>query len=301
MLTGFAKRRLAVTGLMLPVAMVAVAACTSSGSSSSSTTSTASSSGSATSTENKALAQKYPGCARHLHDGYGAKTMKMSNLRGIVYGEISLLCDQSGATMYNTTGMNNPSNPAQPSSPADSAPLVLWNGFSEGTVAMDYEVPNGFKNGPRFWVNDWIQLPVGPTLNFNGLYARWFAYPNYPPGVQKAGITANAYKSNAIQRNSLMGFDAGKSIYVLVDTNNVAWVMQAASQQVDPTETIQSLGTLSSKLSLPSGWKYQVIPLTKELQIKAVNGTANVTTDSQGNTYDQCFSTACSYNPLTGK
>jgi hypothetical protein len=197
--------------------------------------------------------------------------------------------------MYNTTGLNNQANPN------DTAPALLWNSFSEGTVALDYEVPGAFKNGPRFWVNDWINLPVGPELSFNGLNARWFAYPNYPPGIQKLGITANAYHSNDIARNSTMGFDAGKSVYVLIDPSNNVYVMQAASQQVNPNETIQSLATLGSTLSLPQGWKYQVIPLTKELQISAVNGTAKVTTDSEGNSYDECFETACSYNPVTGQ
>ncbi len=277
-----AKGWLSVTGVLLLIAMVTAACTSSSPSSSSSSTPTTTSSASATSSENKALAEKYPGCAVHLHDGDTAKTMQLTNLRGIRYGEVSLLCDQTGASMYNTTGLNNQANPN------DSAPALLWNSFSEGTVALDYSVPNGFKNGPRFWVNDWIKLPVGPELNFNGLNARWFAYPNYPPGVQKLGVTANAYHTNNITRNSVMGFDAGKSVYVLVDPNNNVYVMQAASQQVNPNETIQSLNTLGSTLSLPSGWKYEVIPpLKKELTISAVNGTAKVTIDDQGNAYDQ--------------
>jgi hypothetical protein len=290
-----AKRWLSVTGVLLLIVMVTAACSSSPHNSSSSSTPTTTSSASATPTENKALAEKYPGCAVHLHDGDTAKTMQMTNLRGIRYGEVSLLCGQAGASMYNTTGLNNKANPD------DSAPALLWNSFSEATVAQDYNVPNAFKNGPRFWVNDWIKLPVGPELDFNGLNARWFAYPNYPPGVQKLGITANAYHSNDIARNSVMSFDAGKSVYVLVDPNNNAYVMQAASKQVNPNETIQSLNTLSSKLSLPGGWKYEVIPLKKALTINAVNGTAKVTTDDQGNTYDECFETACSYNPLTGK
>jgi hypothetical protein len=198
--------------------------------------------------------------------------------------------------VYNTTGFNNKANPN------DSAPADVWGSFSEATVAQDYEVPNGFKNGPRFWVNDWINIRIGTLLDFNGLKARWFAYPNYPPGVQDVGVTANAYHTNDIQRDSSMGFSAGKSVYVLVDPDNNVYVMQAASQQVNPNETIQSLGTLGSKLSLPDGWKYQVLPpLTKELTITAVGGTAKVVIDDQGNAYDQCFETACNYNPLTGK
>jgi hypothetical protein len=258
-------------------------------------TPTAASSASTTRSGDKVLDAKYPGCAQHMHDGDTAQPMQMTNLRGVRYGEISLLCAQAGATMYNTTGLNNQANPA------DSAPAALWNGVTQDGVAQEYKVPNAFKNGPRFWVNDWINLPVGPELDFNGLKARWFAYPNYPPDVQNLGITANKYHTNDIERNSTMGFAAGQSVYVLVDSNNVPYIMQAGSSQVNANETIQSLPTLGSTLSLPSGWKYQVIPLQKELTIQAVNGTAKVTTDDQGNSYDQCFETACSYNPLTGQ
>ena len=265
---------------------------TTTGPSTTSTTTTASAT--ATPTINPTLLSKYPGC-NHLHDGATATTTKMSNLRGIIYGEISLLCGQAGATMYNTTGLNNQANPN------DSAPLLLWNSFSQGTVMLDYEVPGALKNGPRFWVNDWINLPVGPELSFNGLNARWFAYPNYPPGVQKIGVTANAYHTNDISRNSSMGFSSGQSVYILTDPSNNVYVMQAGSQEVNPNESIQSLDTLGSTLTPPQGWKYQVIKLTKELQINAVNGTAKVTIDDQGNAYDQCFETACSYNPVTGQ
>ena len=295
----FMKPALAGTGMLLLVAVAATACSNSStGSSSSSTSSAAapsSSSGSASAATGKAFAKKYPGCAVHMKDGKNAKQTKLSNLRGVQYGEISLLCGKSGAAMYNTTELNDQGTSGI------SAPLLLWNGFSEETVAIDYEVPGGFKNGPRFWVNDWIRLPIGPTLYFNGLEARWYAYPNYPPGVQDLGVTANAYDTNKVQRDSTMGFAANQDIYVLIDPDGNVNVMQAGSQQINPKENIGSLDKLGQKLSPPSGWKYKVISLTKELVIKAVNGTAEVTIDDQGNAYDVCFKDACSYNPLTGK
>jgi hypothetical protein len=77
--------------------------------------------------------------------------------------------------------------------------------------------------------------------------------------------------------------------------------MQAGSVQVNPNETIQSLASLGSVLQLPSGRTYQVVTLQKELTVQAVNGTAKVTGDDQGNSYDQCFQNACSFNSLTGQ
>ena len=126
--TCFAKiRRLAVPGVLLLVA-VGAAACTSGSSPSSSPSSappTSSSSASASPSDGKAMAAKYPGCVTHMKDGANAKTTKMTNLRGVRYGEVSLLCGQSGASMYNTTGLNNKANPN------DSAPADLWGSFSQ--------------------------------------------------------------------------------------------------------------------------------------------------------------------------
>lgn len=290
-----AKGRAAVVGVLLFATVAAAGCARESSSSSSSVTGAAAVADSASSMRNRVMASTYPGCAEHLNDGDNARSIEMTDLRGVVYGEISLLCGQDGASMYNTTGLNDEATPD------DSAPASVWNSISEDTVAREYRVPGAFKSGPRFWVNDWMNLPVGRELSFNGLKARWFAYPDYPPDVRRRGITAHAYHGNDIWRDSVMGFSSGTSVYVLVDPNNTPWVMQAASRQVNPDTTLQSLGTLGSRLSLPSGWQYKVIQLNKDLIIQAVNGTAKVTTDDQGNTYDMCFDTACSHNPLTGQ
>jgi len=255
------------------------------------------------STVNSAVAKKYPGCTDHMNDGNNAPKKKITNLRGVEYGEISLICGNGVATMYKSTYMNSPNNPAVPvANTQETAPLPLWNSSSEDSLALEYDAPSVLKNGPRFWVNDWVNLPIGPTLYFNGIYARWFAYPHYPPGVTKAGVAGNPYSPNKIERNSIMGFNAGQPIFVLVN-NNTPYVMQAASMQINPNESIKSLQTLGkgNKLDLPSGWSYKVITLKKPLTLQAVNGAAIVTTDKQGNTYDKCFKDACSYNPLTGK
>ncbi|MFF4583875.1 hypothetical protein ACFY15_36900 [Streptomyces sp. NPDC001373] len=47
-----------------------------------------------------------------------------TNVRGVKYGEISLVCGPGVATMYNTTSMNNPENPGVPNpNTPDSEPF----------------------------------------------------------------------------------------------------------------------------------------------------------------------------------
>jgi hypothetical protein len=299
---GLAKPGLAVTSVLL-VAMGSAACATG-------TAASASRAGiaAATPSPKPTVANKFPGCKAHLNDGANAKTKKFTKARGTEYGEISLICGPGVATMYNTTYMNNSKHPGSPDPHTpQSAPLVFWNSFSQDSLALDYSVPSVLKNGPRFWVNDWITLPVGPTLYFSGIYARWFAYPAYPAGISKIfGNPKGAYKKTTIARKSVFGFNAGTSIFVLVDPKNGPYVMQAGSSQFKAGENINTLMQpgFAGTLHLPSGWKYKVIKITKPLSVQAVGGKATVTTDYWANTYDSCTSpstAACSYNPLTGK
>lgn len=295
-----AKARLAMTGiLVLAAAAIVTTGC---GSSSSSSSSSDASSSSTTTSENQAFAQKYPGCATHLKDGDNAPRMTFTDLRGVRYGEISLLCGKSGATMYNTSGLNNAADPK------DTAPADLWNGVSESEEATHYQVPSVWKNGPRGWTVDKINLPVSKEpLDFNGLKARWFAYPEYPPTpvLKNQKLNAkNAFKPNTIQRASKIYFSKGEQVFTLKDPDGNAWVMQAWAEIVDPNlryDDLTNESTMNKKLSLPSGWTYQVVTLKKDLEIVAPDGKATVTQDNLQDSYDECNPGACSYDPLSGK
>jgi hypothetical protein len=48
-----------------------------------------------------------------------------------------------------------------------------------------------FKNGPRsrYWMYDWIVLPIGTQRDFNGLLVRWLAHVQLPTAFGKTGST----------------------------------------------------------------------------------------------------------------
>ena len=299
------------TALLAVAALAVLTACGGSDSDSSTESSdsgTGSPSPAAEATVNDKVAEKYPACETHMQDGDTAKVEKFTNVRGTKYSEISFVCGPGVASMYNTTSMNNPENPGAPiADTADSTPLDVWNQSTQDSLADEFEVPSVLKNGPRFWTNDWITLPVGPTMEFDGLYARWFAYPAYPPGISKLfGNPKGSYSKSTIGRDSKFGFYKGTNVYVLIDPDGNPYVMQAGSSAYNVGQTIEDLEApdYASKLDIPDGWKYKVIKLTKPLTVYAVDGSAVVTTDAVYNTYDSCTepsTAACSYNPLTGK
>jgi len=235
------------------------------------------------------------GCSVHLQDGSTATKMSFDNIREVRYGEISLICGSGpgNASMYNTLELNG-----QTDANKDSCPAALWNNVSEDAMAQQFSVPSVWKNGPRFWVVDWIQLPVGTELDFNGLKARWFAYPTYPPNIQSLGITAGSYITTYVKRDSNMTWYQGKPVFMLIDPSGTPWVMQAAAMIVDQNLTYNDLFTLGDKLQMPAGWKYQTKVLTQDLKVKPFsNGTAIITQDSLGNSYDACVNGTANYIP----
>jgi len=93
------------------------------------------------------MAIKFDENRSYLQDGAGAPQTTQSNIRGLRYCEISLICGPGAgnASMYNTAQLNK-----QPGAPMDTCPAALWNNVSESAMATQYNVPSVWKNGPRF-------------------------------------------------------------------------------------------------------------------------------------------------------
>jgi hypothetical protein len=237
------------------------------------------------------------GCATLPDDGKDAKVMHFDGLRAMRYCEVFLIGGDAithdlDANFYNTTDLNNKANPR------DTCPASIWDKLDDESIKKQNRVLGVFKNGPRHWSNDWIELPVGGTRNFDGLEARWMGEVELPKNVNLHEKGSSAYKPTVVARKSKMGFAKGQPVFMLVSPDGMPWVMQAYSDIVDPKLTYGDLQTLGTKLKLAPGWKYQVKVLERDLQISAVNGHARIVQDDLENTYDACFETACSYKPL---
>jgi hypothetical protein len=236
------------------------------------------------------------GCATLPNDGKSAKDMRFGNLRDMRYCEVFLiggdaLTHDLKADFYNTTDLNNVQNPR------DTCPAAIWAKVDAESLKAKYDVLGVFKNGPRHWAMDWIQLPVGAERNFDGLNARWMGEVQLPKDVDLKKKGSSAYKPTTVARKSEMGFAKGQPVFILDYPDGMPWVMQAYSNIVDPNLTYNDLQTLDKKLKLAPGWKYRVKVLDQDLTIRAVNGHARIVQDDLENTYDACFETACSDKP----
>src|SRR6185295_14754408 len=105
------------------------------------------------------------------------------------------------------------------------------------SLKKQYDVLGVFKNGPRGWANEWIELPVGAERNFDGLKARWMGEVQLPKDVDLKKKGSSAYKPTTVARKSQMGFVKGQPVFMLVNLDGMPWVTQAYSNIVDPNLT----------------------------------------------------------------
>ncbi len=105
--------------------------------------------------------------------------MSFEGLRGVRYCELNFIYPdlQTGSLyteMWNSTGLNNAADPK------DTCPADAWAKVDTAALAKEHKVMAVWKNGPRGWTVDRIDLPVGTVTTFDGWQGRWYARPNTP-------------------------------------------------------------------------------------------------------------------------
>jgi hypothetical protein len=144
-----------------------------------------------------------------------ATVRRFDKLRGMRYCEVFLLgadpeTDSFYAEFFNTTDLNN-------TNPLDTCPPAVWAKLDPEALKKQFDVPGVFKNGPRGWAMDWIELPAGPVLTFDGLQARWMGHVQLPKGVDLNKKGSSAYRPTQVHRKSVMTFEKGKPVFMLED------------------------------------------------------------------------------------
>ena len=227
------------------------------------------------------------GCTKPIpDDGANAKVMRFENLYNYRYCEVFLIggnpiTKDLSAAFYNTTDRNNGATTR------DSCSDEIWATVDVDKLKDEYDVLAVFKNGPRFWLYEWIELPVGVEHSFGDTNARWMGAVKLPKGFGEEGSTT--YKTTKVTRHSKQGYKKGQMVFILDDPDGTPWVMQAYSRIVDPELTYEDLKTLDKKIKLPKGWKYRTKILDKDLAIGAINGHARITQDDLENSYNALF------------
>ena len=198
----------------------------------------------------------------------------ISEVRGVRYGEvIAVFLRDSGfeAEVFGTQTLNQ-------------CPQELWDTLDADAIAAEMGAFGVKLNGPRYWMIDGIgqkTAVVDPvTRDFNGLTMRRIAVINLGDNP-----TVSPYTEAHVNRGAVFFFDAGSPVYELVNSEGLAYVMQAYCVGVDPTITQESLETLGQRLMMPLGWSYQSRILEEELVVDTAQSIATVLQDEFENSY----------------
>jgi hypothetical protein len=183
---------------------------------------------------------------------------------GSVFKEIYL-------DVYNSIGLND-------------CPDEIWSNLSEKKIKKEFKSRFVKLNGPRFWVMDSMDSTLINTDNVDF----------YGIEMRKAGIVTitfkdifgkrPSYKERHVNRNTVWKFDKNQYIFKLISPENKFYIMQSYTTEV-LSLNIKDLVTLSEKLKLPKGWKYQATRLQESLAIPIPNHQATVIQDDLHNSY----------------
>jgi hypothetical protein len=198
----------------------------------------------------------------------------IDHMRGVRYGEVlAMFLRDTGleAEVYGTQMLND-------------CPQELWETLDADAIAKDMGAVFVKLNGPRYWLLDGLGSKVAvvdPVFrDFNGIQMRRIA--TIPLG---ADFAAGAYVVRNVNRGAVFFFDAGKTVYELVDPDGRAFVMQARCVGVDSNMSEASLVNLGERLALPEGWSYRTRVLETELVVDTSETLATVVQDEFENTY----------------
>ena len=198
----------------------------------------------------------------------------IDHMRGVRYGEVlAMFLRDTGleAEVYGTQMLND-------------CPQELWETLNADEIAKEMGAVFTKLNGPRYWVLDGLGSKVAviePVFkDFNGIQMRRIA--TIPIG---ADFAAGPYTIRNVNRGAVFFFDAGKTVYELVDPDGRALVMQARCIGIDPNMTEESLANLGERLALPAGWSYRTRVLETELVVDTSATLATVVQDEFENTY----------------
>jgi hypothetical protein len=221
-------------------------------------------------------------------DDVGAQLMRFEGIRGQRYTEIFIIGGNPlhvVGGVYNTVGLNDPDGTG------DTSPQEVLDGVDVEELKEEYDAMGAFKNGPRLWTLDWLEVMVGEERDFNGLSARWVTWLDVPKEMRKHESTA--YKSISVKRDTQFGWP----VYLLDDPEGNSWCMKSASLIVDPNQTYESLTDLGSRLTPEEGWTFRTVVLEDDLVLTPDDGDALITQDELGNTYDRVGGAYSNYKP----
>jgi len=241
----------------------------------------------------------FTGCASLPNDGANAKSKRFDNLNQVRYLEVFVVGGDAitgnlYGRCYNTTF--TPSFDVAISK--DSAPQAYAEGINLEAIKKQFGALGATLNGPKQWMLDWVEIPLGTERNFNGKLIPWCADLNLK-GVDLKKWGKVPYETMTIARKSAFGYNKGTEVFLIDDAEGNTWVMKGFQQGLQPRWTYDEYLKNRDSLykELPPGWKLRTKVLDQDLIMIPQSGIATIMPDEIFNVYDKTGPGYSNYKP----
>ena len=166
------------------------------------------------------------GCAKLPDDGANAQTVNVGNLHLVRYIEIFVvggngLTGNLRANVYNTSLVRNPDTTPN----RDTAPQAYVEGVNTEAIKKQFGALGVAINGPKLWMIDFFDLPLGADQEFNGKKIPWCATLHLTKSEMKE-MGKLPYKVTTIERKSRLGYNKGTLVFLIDDAEGTTWIMK---------------------------------------------------------------------------
>jgi len=236
------------------------------------------------------------GCASLPNDGANAQSKHFDNLHTLRYVELFIvggngITGSLQANVYNTTFRDGYTG-------KDSAPQAWVESINLEVLKKDYHALGASMNGPKLWMLDWVDIPLGTNRTFNGLTMPWCAELRLTKDQAKE-MGKLSYVTTTIARKSAIGYNKGTTVYLIDDTDGNTWIMKGFELGIKPSHTFEQFfaDPASYFKRLPVGWKFRTKVLDQDLKLVPETGVATIMPDEMFNVYDKTGPGYSSYKP----
>jgi len=239
------------------------------------------------------------GCATLPNDGANAKTVRFDDMHLVRYIEIFVvggngLTGKLEANVYNTTFAEG----FDPKVDKDSSPQSYVEGIKLDEIKKQFDALGAAINGPKLWMLDWVDIPLGADRDINGKKIPWCAELHLTRDQLKK-MGKEGYVSTTIERKSKIGYNKGTTVFLIDDTSGNTWIMKGFELGMKPKWTYEEFAAdpASHFKKLPPGWKFRTKVLDQDLILVPETGVATIMPDEFFNVYDKTGPGYSSYKP----
>lgn len=219
----------------------------------------------------------------------GTLPIDAKDLHGVHHAEIVVFTkDQDGpggfGMVYNTLGLTD--------EVSDEEFDAQFRALDPEALATEFHGDVVWMNGPRRALMDRLTASVlddGKITMVGPIPMRTVATMHLPDLDRFLASERPPYTEMTIGRTTEWFFNRGRQVYQLVSPTGHVYIMQSASQHVDPDLTLDKLPTLGERLQLPDGWEYRTPTLDEDLVVRARRGggDATIVFDEYENNYQR--------------